>query len=170
MSDDVGIVFLIAAIIATIPAYIAWRKGHSFLGFYVFGFVLWIVALLVAVFIKADESELERRRLKRGEHRCPHCREFVRIDASVCPHCRRDIAEADLAARAVPRLPVSFRELSSFPKETEFYRTPAGKQLAILPDGSLIFDDGKSGLAYQSAADYRTRTNDRSDWTPTART
>jgi hypothetical protein len=66
---------------ALIPAFIAKRRGLGFWTFYVFGLLLWIVAVPVALFSK------DKRR------RCPHCMEVVHAEASACPHCQRDIGE-----------------------------------------------------------------------------
>jgi hypothetical protein len=158
------LVALIWLALLFLPPYIAWRKGRSFFGFLVFSILLWIVALPVAIFIKRDEPELERRRFRKGIHRCPHCREFVRVEATVCPHCARDITPEDLARRAAPKVPVSFNEPMSFPKGSTLY-VAAGKRLAVLPDASLVLDDGQAGIAYESAIDYRYRTGDNSLWT-----
>src|SRR5665213_2303265 len=78
--------------IGLLPAYLAWRNGHSFLTFYIFGALFFIIALPMALFLKLDEEELARRRIIGGQIRCPHCDEFVSLKATICPHCRRQIA------------------------------------------------------------------------------
>ena len=69
----------VLAVLALIPALIAHRKGHSFAGFYVFGLILWIVALPVAIMAKD------------GRPHCPECAEVVKPEARVCPHCHSNI-------------------------------------------------------------------------------
>jgi hypothetical protein len=51
---DMEIIFVLvlAALLALIPANIAKNKGHSFAGWYIFGFLLWIVAFPVSLFLK----------------------------------------------------------------------------------------------------------------------
>ena len=165
MQWDAVFTALASLALLCLPPYIAWRKGRSVAPFVVLSLLLWFVALPVAIFIKRDEAELERRRFRKGIQRCPHCREFVRVDATVCPHCRRDITAQDLAKRAAPKVAISFKEPMSFPKGSTLYDAD-GKRVAVLPDGSLVLDDGQAGFAYVSANDYRRRTRDNSLWTP----
>jgi hypothetical protein len=82
---------IVAAILGLIPAYIAWRKGYFFFQWWFFGTALWIVALPIAIFMKRDEVELDRRRFESGEKRCHYCRQIIRLEATVCPHCRREV-------------------------------------------------------------------------------
>lgn len=39
-------------LLAIIPARIAWKKGYSFAGYYVFGFFLFVPAIIVALLIR----------------------------------------------------------------------------------------------------------------------
>jgi len=68
----------LVALLGLIPALIAKRKGESFLAFWVFGALLFIVALPWALVMR------DKRR------RCRHCAEPIQRAASVCPHCGRD--------------------------------------------------------------------------------
>ena len=79
---------MILPVIAVIPALIAKQKERGFWTFYVFGLLLWIVAVVVAVAME------DRRR------HCPHCVETINSTATVCPHCRRDIESRELVDRA----------------------------------------------------------------------
>lgn len=81
-------VIAIVGVMALVPAFIARRKGHSFVGYYVFGLLLWIVAVPHA---------LTRKDLRA---RCPECREVVQADATRCPHCGSVIEAADSAPHA----------------------------------------------------------------------
>jgi hypothetical protein len=65
--------------LALIPAWIAHRKGQGFSTFYVFGLLLWIVAVPVALLVKDRRS------------RCPECAEIVKPEAKKCPHCHSEI-------------------------------------------------------------------------------
>ncbi len=71
---------ILAALVGLIPAVIAKRKGHSFLLWWIFGGLLLIVALPLALYQK------DRR------PRCPECREIVQPEATRCPHCNAEIA------------------------------------------------------------------------------
>lgn len=87
--DDLGIsavaviAFLIfLALIAIIPAAIASNKGRSFLIWWVYGALLWIIAMIHALVVEPART-------------CPYCAEFLREEATVCPHCQRTTATAD---------------------------------------------------------------------------
>lgn len=75
MSDPTTIVILLV-FLGLIPAAIASRKGHAFVGWWIFGVLILIVALPAALMAKDVRA------------RCPACREPVQPDATVCPHCR----------------------------------------------------------------------------------
>jgi len=85
--------------IALVPAFIARRKGLSFWGYYVFGLLLWIVAVPVALLAPSARP------------RCPDCAEVVQREARRCPHCRSEIQGRILAHRG-PR-PMWPRRLSA---------------------------------------------------------
>lgn len=76
---DIAVALIIAALLGLIPAVIAKRKGQSFVTWWIFGGLLFIIALPLAIYQKD-------RRL-----RCPECREIVQADATRCPHCQVDI-------------------------------------------------------------------------------
>jgi hypothetical protein len=59
---------------------------------------------------------------------------------------------------------VSFCEPMSFPKGTTLFETK-GPRVAVLPDYSLIMDEGGlGGRAFESASEYREQTGDRDQW------
>jgi hypothetical protein len=97
-SDGVIIGELVFWSVATaIPAIIAWRKGHSFAGWWLVSSILWFVTLPGALLIKPDFPELERRQIALGMRKCPHCAEFVKGEAVVCRYCGRDLPKITVA-------------------------------------------------------------------------
>jgi len=58
MEENFGIILIVAAIIGLIPATIAYKKGYNFLGWWFFGFGLFIVALPYAIVMKRADNEL----------------------------------------------------------------------------------------------------------------
>lgn len=69
-------ILIVVVFLGLIPAVIASRKGHTFVGWWIFGALILIVALPAALMAKDIRA------------RCPACRETVQPDAQVCPHCR----------------------------------------------------------------------------------
>lgn len=69
-------------VIALIPAGIAKWKGRSFWAWYIFGIVLWIVAMIAVLIVG---------KAHKGEKECPYCAEWISQKAFVCPHCRSSL-------------------------------------------------------------------------------
>jgi len=63
------------------------------------------------------------------------------------------------------KIAFSFREPMTFPRDTILCRTKRGDYCAILPDGSLILDDGGDGVLFKSAQEYRRQMEDDEQWT-----
>jgi hypothetical protein len=78
----VGAFLVGAALLGLIPAVIAKGKGRSFAGWWLFGALLFIVALPAALIVKDADSD---------RYPCPHCAEMIKFEAQVCPFCRGDV-------------------------------------------------------------------------------
>ncbi len=70
--------FILALFIGFIPAMIAKNKGKNFLAWYIYGVLLFIIALPHALIMKSN-------------YQCPHCKSNIDPTATVCPKCARDI-------------------------------------------------------------------------------
>lgn len=72
------------AIIGLIPGVIAARKGHSFLGWWFFGALLFIVALPMALLVKRNRDD---------QQQCQYCREWIDRQATRCPKCTAELIQ-----------------------------------------------------------------------------
>jgi hypothetical protein len=87
-------ILVIAVLIGLIPGTIAKNKGHNFAGWWMFGALLFIVALPLALMMKPSAEGLAKSESEQGRQQCPHCAEFIRREALVCRYCGRDVRAA----------------------------------------------------------------------------
>ena len=64
---------------ALLPAFMASQKGRRFVVWWVYGALLFPVAIIHALFIGAS--------FKRGTKNCGYCRMAVSVNATHCPRC-----------------------------------------------------------------------------------
>lgn len=92
-----GMMLLMAALLGVIPAAIAANKGRSFFGWWIYGALLFIVAIIHVLIIKPDNKTLEARQLASGMKKCPACAELVQGEALICKHCGREFPTTQVA-------------------------------------------------------------------------
>ncbi|MEG1412782.1 MAG: hypothetical protein RSB38_07645 [Oscillospiraceae bacterium] len=71
-----------ALVIGFIPAIIAKNKGRNFFRWYIYGVLIFIVAIVHVMFIK-DESGIK----------CPVCQKRISENSSICKYCHTVLAD-----------------------------------------------------------------------------
>ena len=97
--DQLLQIWAMASVLGLIPAVIAYRKGRSFGLWWIYGSMLFIVALFHSLLIKPkvqppplvkEKIELAEPVLPEGTKRCQHCGQLIDGLSMRCPVCKRE--------------------------------------------------------------------------------
>jgi hypothetical protein len=79
---------VIWVVMAFVIAAIATERGRSPVSWFLYGFLLWPVALIHLLALPRVEGNVEQRQVESGERvRCPNCAELIRPEAKICRFC-----------------------------------------------------------------------------------
>lgn len=81
ITDMYTIIHIISFFLGLIPAYIAHKKGRGFYKWWIYGYVLWLIAMIHSLCIKSTEGLIQ----------CPACAEFIKQEAQICRYCHTKI-------------------------------------------------------------------------------
>lgn len=76
------------ALIALIPGLIAYKKGRSFIAWYIFGVLFWIAAIIAIIVVDSKERPWSK---PKDTRKCPHCSEEVEHNMKKCNFCGKYI-------------------------------------------------------------------------------
>lgn len=91
---DILGVFFISLLLGLIPAYIADKKGRNFYLWWLFGALVFIIALPVVFFVEPDQEANERKMINIGMKKCPYCAELIKGEAKICRFCGSKLTSA----------------------------------------------------------------------------
>jgi hypothetical protein len=103
----------LAVLLGLIPAMVAKSKGKSFGLWWLYGALLFIIALPHALIMRPDIAAVERRRIaQEGQRKCPYCAELIKAEARVCRYCGREVAGGSLPSSSdrAPQAPPMTRD------------------------------------------------------------
>jgi hypothetical protein len=74
-------------VMAIAVAIVASSKGKDGLAWFLYGLVLWPVALVHILVTPMDIVTEEMRLLQSGRRKCPECAELIKVEAKICHFC-----------------------------------------------------------------------------------
>ncbi len=106
---EIALIWIVAALVV---AFMAFSWGRRFWAWFFYGLLIWPIALIHLLVAGRTEKGRRMKAIDEGRRRCPHCAEFIRLEARVCPFCRTelhkkapDAAQASHETRPVPKHP-----------------------------------------------------------------
>jgi len=84
-------ILVLAAILGLIPGIIAERKGYSGFLWWLFGALMFILALPISLLLPTKPEALRKNKAAEGRIPCPSCAEYIMPEARICPFCQQTV-------------------------------------------------------------------------------
>ena len=84
-------IFVVAVLLGLIPAIIAQQKGRSFIAFWIYGALVFIIALPHALLMNPTAIALGNNTLAQSFKKCIYCAQIIKAESKVCLYCGRDV-------------------------------------------------------------------------------
>jgi hypothetical protein len=92
------VILIVAALLGLIPAKIARSKGYAFGKWWVYGFLIFIVAIIHACVLKPKASSTTmngsgntKNISAESTKKCPYCAETIKAEAKICRFCGKEL-------------------------------------------------------------------------------
>ena len=101
IGTPVVVIWLLSGIVS---AMVANNKGLSGCAWFVLGFLLGPLGLILALLVPKNVPALEQKSVDRGEMQyCPYCAELIRAEAVKCRYCGESFGRAESSNEAYMR-------------------------------------------------------------------
>ncbi|WP_340617510.1 zinc ribbon domain-containing protein [Xenorhabdus entomophaga] len=138
--DGLVLLLIISAALGLLPAKIAANKGRSFGVWWLYGFLLFLIAFLHSLALSTDQEVIEKQKMDSGEiTKCPFCAETIKSEAIVCKHCNKEIPAICNAS------------------ERDFLNALSSQKFYIQKNGSYELEDSVLMVSIQKMKEFRSK-------------